>query len=79
MCPLDKGEPNRTVEKNVRPASVLNTFSKIDENVMEQQLVFYLDTKLSAFIGTYRKAYGTQHVLIRLLEDRKPNVTIFTF
>ena len=28
VCPLDKGEPNRTVERNFRPVSVLNTFSR---------------------------------------------------
>ena len=71
VCPLDKGEVNRTVEKNFRPVSVLNTFSKIYEKIMKQQLVVYLDTTLSVFIGAYRKAYGTQHVLIRLLEDWK--------
>ena len=55
----------------LRPVSVLNTFSKIYEKVMKQQLIVYLDTTLSVFIGAYRKAYGTQHVLIRLLEDWK--------
>ena len=29
VCPLDKGEPIRTAEKNYRPGSVLNTFSRI--------------------------------------------------
>ena len=71
VCPLDKGETNRTVEKNFRPISVLNTFSKIYEKIMKQQLVLHLDTTLSIFIGAYRKAYGTQHVLIRLIEDWK--------
>ena len=71
VCPLDKGEENRTAEKNFRPVSVLNTFSKIYEKVVKQQLIVYLDTTLSVFIGAYRKAYGTQHVLIRLLEDWK--------
>ena len=71
VCPLDKGEENRTAEKNFRPVSVLNTFSKIYEKVKKQQLIVYLDTTLSVFIGAHRKAYGTQHVLIRLLEDWK--------
>ena len=73
-CPLDKGEPNRTAEKHFTPVSVLNTFSNIYEKVMKQQLVVYLDTKISVVIGAYRKAYGTQHVLIRLLEDRKTKI-----
>ena len=61
----------KIAEKNFRPVSVLNTFSKIYEKVMKQQLIVHLDTTLSVFIGAYRKAYGTQHVLIRLLEDWK--------
>ena len=28
VCPLDKGEPNRTVERNFRPVSVLNPFQR---------------------------------------------------
>ena len=54
VCHLDKGEENRTAEKNFRPVSVLNTFSKIYEKVMKQQLIVYLDTTLSVFIGAYR-------------------------
>ena len=47
VCPLDKGEANRTVEKNFLPVSVLNTFSKIYEKIMKQQLVVHLNTTLS--------------------------------
>ena len=69
VCPLDKGEQNRMVVRNFRPVSVLNTFSKIYEKVLKQQLIKHLDKKLSVFIAAYRKAYSTQHVLIRLVED----------
>ena len=69
VCPLNKGEPNRTVERNFPPVSVLNAFSKIYEKVLQQQLVQHLDNTLSVFISAHRRAYGTQHVLIRLIED----------
>ena len=69
VCPLDKGEPDRTVERNFRPVSVLNIFSKIYEKVLKQQLTQHLDKTLSVFIAAYRQKYGTQHVLIRLIED----------
>ena len=59
VCPLDKGEQNRTVVRNFRPVSVLNTFSKIYEKVLTQQLIKHLDKTLSVFIAAYRKAYGT--------------------
>ena len=74
VCPLDKGEPNRTVERNFRPVSVLNTFSKIYEKVLKHQLIGHLDNTLSIFIAAYRRTYGTQHVLIRLIEDWRANL-----
>ena len=69
VCPLDKGESNRTAERNFRPVSVLNTFSKIYEKTLKQQLILHLDKTLSIFISAYRKSYSTQHVLINLVED----------
>ena len=68
---MDKGEANRTVERNFRPFSILNIFSKIYEQILKNQLVPYLDETLSLFIAAYRKAYGTQHVLIRMIEEWK--------
>ena len=69
VCPLDKGETNRTVERNFRPVSVLNVFSKIYEKILKNQLIPYLDETLSLFIAAYRKSYGTQHDLIRMVEE----------
>ena len=34
----------------------------------------FLDNTLSNFVAAYRKAYSTQHVLIRLVEDWKPKL-----
>ena len=69
MCPLDKVEANRTVERNFRPVSILNVFSKIYEKSLKNQLIPYLDETLSLFIAAYRKSYATQHVLIRMVEE----------
>ena len=74
VCPLDKGEPNRIVERNFRPVSVLITFSKIYEKALKQQLNQHLDNTLSVFIAAYRRAHSTQHVLIRLIEDWRSNL-----
>ena len=71
VCPLDKGEPVRAVERNYRPVSILNTFSKIFEKILKEQLSPFLDKTLSIFIAAYRTAYSTQHVLIKLLEEWK--------
>ena len=43
VTPLDKGEPVRTTEKNYRPVSVLNAFSKIYEKLIKDQLIPHLD------------------------------------
>ena len=71
VCPLDKGEPVRTVERNYRPVSILNIFSKIFEKILKEQLSPFLDKTLSVFIAAYRTAYSTQHVLIKLIEEWK--------
>ena len=34
----------------------------------------YFDNQLSKFLSAYRKGYGTQHVLMRLLEEWKNNL-----
>ena len=71
VTPLDKGEPIRTIEKIVRPVSILNAFSKVYEKIVKEQISPFLEKTLSVFIAAYRKAYGTQHVLSRMLEDWK--------
>ena len=52
-------------------SSVLNVFSKFYERIIKSQIVSFLDQKLSQFLSAYRKSYGTQHVLIRLIEEFK--------
>ena len=67
VIPLDK--PNKNEISSFRPVSILNTFSKIYEKVIKDQLVSGLDKYLSPFISAYRKGYSTQHVLTRLVEE----------
>ena len=59
---------------NYRPVSVLNTFSKIYERFLQEELTPFIDTCLSKFISAYRKHYGSSHVLIRLIESWKENL-----
>ena len=58
VIPLDK--PNKNEISSFRPVSILNTFSKIYEKVIKDQLVSGLDKYLSSFISAYRKGYSTQ-------------------
>ena len=69
IIPLDKGKQNKNEIYNFRPVSILNTFSKIYEKVIKNQLVSGLYKYLSSFISAYRKGYSTQHVLTRLVEE----------
>ena len=69
MIPLDKGKPNKNEISNFKPVSILNTFFKIYEKVIKEQLVSGLDKYLSPFISAYWKRYSTQHVLKRLVEE----------
>ena len=50
----------------------LNEYFKTELFVMNNyQISPFLEKILSVFIAAYRKAYGTQHVLVRMLGDWK--------
>ena len=55
-------------KQNFRPISVLNTFSKVYEKYLFDQLSTYFEPILSQFVSAYRKHFSTQHVLLRLIE-----------
>ena len=61
VVPLDNGKPNKNDIVNFRPVSILNTFSKIYERVIKNQLLHA--------ISAYRKSYNSQHVLIPLTDE----------
>ena len=69
VIPLDKGKPNKNEISNFRPLSILNTFLKIYEKVIKDQLVLGLDKYFSPFISAYRKGYRTQHALMCFIEE----------
>ena len=49
--------------------SILNTFSKIYERVIKNQLLHAMENVFSPQISAYRKSYNSQHVLIRLIDE----------
>ena len=69
VVPLHKGKSDKYDVLNYRPVSILNAFSKLHEQIIKNQLVYYLDEYFSPFISACRKRYSTQQVLIRLLEE----------
>ena len=61
----------RSDKKNYRPVSVLSSLSKIFGKIFQNQIIEYIDSRLSKYISAYRKAHSTQHVLMRMIEDWK--------
>ena len=55
---------------NYRPVSLLNGFSKFCEIHLNNHLIFSMNQHISNLVSAYRKNYSSQHVLIRLLEER---------
>ena len=68
VSPIDKQSDDKN-KSNFRPVRVLNTFSKIYESVIKNQLNLVLNNTFSPYLVAYRESYSTQHVLIRLLEE----------
>ena len=54
---------------NYRPVSVLPTISKIFERSMHDQLCTFMDEYFNPFLAAFRKVFGCQSTLLRLLED----------
>ena len=69
VVPLDEGKSNKYDMSNFRPISVLNTFSKIYEQVIKEQIVLDTEKFLSSKISAHRKSYSTQHVITSLIDD----------
>ena len=56
-------------KENYRPVSVLPILSKAYERVMHNQLSDYFDDIFNPFLAAFRKGFGCQSTLLRLLED----------
>ena len=71
MIPLDNEGRNKTNVTNYRAVSVLNVFSKFYERIMKEQITCSMEEKFSCSLSAYRNNYGTQHVLVNLIEEWK--------
>ena len=58
----------RTSKNNYRPVSIFPDILKIFERLLSTQLLEFFDNIISKFQGRFRKAYGTQHCLLLMLE-----------
>ena len=57
------------LNKNFRPVSLLPVISKIYERNMHDQLSDHMDNCFHPFLAAFRKGFGCQSTLQRLLED----------
>ena len=69
VIPLDKGKPKKNEMSNFRPVSVLNTFSKVYERVIKNQIVCGKEKYFPPFLSAHRKYYSSQNILISLIEE----------
>lgn len=56
-------------KENYRPVSILPTISKIFERSIHDQLSTFMDNHFNPFLAAFRKGFGCQSTLLRLLED----------
>ena len=56
-------------KENYRPVTILPTISKVYERVMHDQLTEHFDRIFNPFLAAFRKGFGCQSTLLRLLED----------
>ena len=68
VAPLFKAG-DKTDKRNYRSVSILNSISKIFENVLKDQIVPFFEKLLSKFMSAYRKGHSPHHVLMRLTEN----------
>ena len=70
MVPLHK--KNNTLDKgNYRPVSILPMISKIFERAVNSQIVEFFDSHFHTSLSAFRKGYGCQTALLKVIEDWK--------
>ena len=60
---------DRSKKENYRPISILNTFSKVFERFVSDQLIPFFNETMSKFLSAYRKNVSCQNVLLGLIEQ----------
>ena len=59
------------IKKKYRPITVLPSVSKVYERIMQDQIISFMEPVISIYLCGFRKGYGTQHTLMRLIEKCK--------
>ena len=61
VVPIDKKTDSKYNKSNFRPVSLLNCFSKIYENCINNHIVNSMNNYISPYVSAYRKGYNSQH------------------
>ena len=67
MTPVYK-KKDPTLAENYRPVSVLPTFSKVFERIIQKQLSIHIERFHSPYLCGYTKGFSTYLALISLIE-----------
>ncbi len=78
LAPLFK-KLDDMLKENYRPVSILPVFSKVFEIVIADQLKEYFKNIFNKLLCAYRKRYGCNHVVIKLIEEWKAALDINLF
>jgi hypothetical protein len=70
IVPIFK-KANDMIKGNYRPVSILTAFDKLFETVIADQLGGYFDQIFNDMLCAYRKRYGCNHILIKLVDSWK--------
>ena len=58
-------------KENYRPVSLLPHVSKVFERIIYKQIMSYVTNLFSDYITGFRKSHGSQHCLVKMLENWK--------
>jgi retron-type reverse transcriptase len=59
------------LKNNYRPVSILTTFTKVHESIMADQLQTHFEPIFNKMLCAYRKKYGCDHVIVKLVDSWK--------
>ncbi len=59
------------LKNNFRPVSILSALAKIHESIVADQLTTHFNKIFNEYLCAYRKKYGCEHVLVKLIESWK--------
>ena len=70
VCPIHKKNDDLNKE-NYRPVSILPVVSKVFEKILYEQIIEFMDEKLSSLLTGFRKNHSTQNCLLSMVETWK--------